>query len=166
MKQVGDTSLGFERNPVAVDFEVANEYGTDEFEKYRLKSKSATVDVALMNVEEEEVEEQVENRKDDFRDLEIRVPSPYTAEIESKDQDEDYGVEFHDGENGVYGLAYADPEYKLMIEEQDRIPRYRYYLTWKYFPEKEKLAEIEVYVSKEEFEMEAVGELAESLVLR
>ena len=166
MKQVDGTGFAFRENQVDEEFELINEYGTGEFEKYRLKSQAATMDVALMNVQEDEVEQQIEERKEDFRDLEIRVPSPYTAEIEQKDQDEDYAVEFQEGENGIYGLAYADPEYKLMVEEQQRIPRYRYYLTWRYFPEKEKLAEIEVYVSKDEFDVEKTHELVESLMIK
>lgn len=157
-----DVTISFGDNPLETEFERLNEYGTEEFLKERFKSSSVTVDVAVMQVSEDERDAQIEERKEEIRDMDINVPSPYTSDIESREKDPDYPLEFEDGEVPV-GTGYADPEYRLMVEDMGQIPRYRYLVTWEYFPEPGLLAEVEVYVPKDEFDRESALALARSV---
>lgn len=154
-------TFSFSSNPLATDFELQNRFGADDFVKHRLKSSGPTLDIAIVDVEDEE--EYIDSREEEFQDMEIRVPSPYTSEINREEQDDDYPLEFDERDGRRYGLGFAGPEYKLMLKSERQIPRYRYLVTWKFFDNIGKLAEIEVYIPKDDFELEDAFELVENI---
>ncbi len=156
------TIFRFENSPYGSEFELVNEHITSEFSKYRLKSSKATVDIAVIELEDQSPEEFIKERKEDYQDMELRVPSPYTSEIETRKQDPDYAIDFHEDER-IYGLSYAGPEYKIILDDGSQIPRYRYMVTWKKL--ENRTLEIELYIPKDSFELEKAFETVESITL-
>lgn len=140
------------------DLEKVNEYSTGEFIKYRFKSSELTVDISV--IETEDPEEQIGERKEDYRDMTVRVPSPYTSEIQEREQDDDYPVEFQEEER-VYGEGYAGPEYRPMMEEGGQIPRYRFLVTWKKLDSIDRLVEIEVFIPVDSYSTEKALEFVD-----
>lgn len=143
--------------------EKVNEYSTGEFTKYRFKSSDLTVDISL--IEAEDIETQIEERKEEYRDMTVRVPSPYTSEIQERQQDNDYPVEFQEKNGRVYGEGYAGPEYRPMMDEGGQIPRYRFLVTWKKLTDSGRLAEFEVFVPVDDYSAEDALDFVDATVV-
>lgn len=139
-----DVTPAFEDNPVATGFEIVESYTSTGFTKHRLKAGSATVDVAIIDIDEDKVDGYIDGRRSEMQHMSVDVPKPYKAEIETHDQEDP--LEFAEEDGTVYGQGTADPEYNLLLEGMDQIARYDYLITWRYFPDKNVLAEIEVYL--------------------
>lgn len=122
------------------------------FTKYRLREDDVTVDVSLVDVDADAVEEYVDDRIGSMTDMEMGIPSPYTPEVDERERDEEYPLVFQEDDGQRYGVGYADPEYRVMMEGMQQLPRYRYLVLWRYLDDRGQLAEIEVYVPKDDFE--------------
>lgn len=157
-----EAPLRFTDNPIATDFELVNTYTSSDFTKHRLKARDATVDVALIDIPEEDTEAYIDDRCNELQTMRVDVPKPYTSEIETRDQEEP--LQFRDDGDRIYGTGRADAEYNLLLEGMDQLERYLYLVTWRYFPEHDTLAEIEVYVPTGT-PLEDAQELADALAL-
>lgn len=150
-------------NDIAEGFEIVESYTSSGFTKYRLKASGATMDVALIELPEEEVEDYIAGRQDELQHMSVDVPKPYKAEIETHGQEEP--VDFTQEDGRVYGRGKADPEYNLLLKGMDQITRYDYLVTWRYFPEENVLTEIEVYLPTGSSREDAKT-LADALILQ
>lgn len=132
--------------PTIDGFDRQQEQASTGFTKTRFTDGDTVIDVALMSVPPDEHKAMIARRKEELQTMTLRVPSPYTGEIEAHEQDDDNPITFKEIYGRTVGSGYADPEYRPLTREMHRIPRYRYVVTWQYFTEFSLLAEIEVFL--------------------
>lgn len=133
------------------------------FTKYRLAGEGVTIDCSLVDIDQDQQEAYIEDRVDELTSREVGIPSPYTPEVDERKPDTDHPLEFHEEDGRRYGIGYADPEYRIMLEDMGQLPRYRYVISWRYLEDRGQLAEIEVYVPKDDFEFKQASLMVEGL---
>jgi len=147
----------------ATELEVVKEQESPGFTKYRLAGEGVTIDCSLVELPADQQEAYIRDRIDELTSQDVGIPSPYTPEVTEREPDTEYPLEFREVNGQQYGVGYADPEYRIMLEDMGQLPRYRYVISWRYLEERDKLAEIEVYVPKDEFSFEKASLMVEQL---
>lgn len=142
------------------DSKIVTELSMEGYEKYRVKSGDLTLDVAIVGLENRDKDEYIEQRKEELASSKKEVPHPYKPEKQSKDSGENL-VKFSD----MHGKGYANPEYNLVTEDEDKITRYQYLIVWKKFEDRNKLTEVELYRPKNSFSDQEAVNLANSIRL-
>lgn len=138
------TDFRFESNEIE-EPEIVSEFSMEGYEKFRLKTSKLTIDLAIVEMEGREREEYIQGRKEELNDSQTEVPHPYKPEKQQENKENNL-VEFEN--NPLHGKGFADPEYNLISKDGTGIIRYSYLVLWNYFPSKNKLAEIEIYIPK------------------
>lgn len=141
-------------------FDHVKAFGTDQFEKHRFKSSSLTADISIIHLGSQGFSDFIDERKEELTNLELDVVTPYSANIDREKRDSP--VTFHESGDLEIGLGYADPGYNIILGNENRIKRYRYFVTWRKIDE-ETVAEIELFILAQDFDEEDAVELSKKI---
>lgn len=125
------------------DFTIVRSTSMQDYEQFRLKTADLTIDIAIVDLADKDKDAYINQRKEELSEEAVSVPHPYKNETQTPQETRPKLI-FHD--DPLHGRGAADHEYNLVSDEGHALTRYQYVVTWKSYPDRQQLAEIEAFL--------------------